>query len=85
MNHYVVHLELVLCVNYTSVRIFFFFFNDAACGTWLVQSVEHVTLGLGIVGLSRRLGIETALKKGRGVGDAADIPLIDKGKRASKC
>ena len=27
-------------------------------GTWLAQSVEHVTLGLGVVSLSPILGVE---------------------------
>jgi len=32
-------------------------------GTWLAQSVKHVTLDLGVVSLSPTLGVEFTLKK----------------------
>ena len=34
-------------------------------GDWLVQSVEHVTLDLGVVSLSPTSGLELIQKKGR--------------------
>ena len=32
-------------------------------GTWLAQLVEHVTLDLGVLGLSPTLGVEIILKQ----------------------
>ena len=38
-------------------------YNDGYWGTWLTQSVEHVTLYFGIVSSSLTLGVEITLKK----------------------
>jgi len=49
--------------NLNSIILNLMYSLPSVWGTWLVQSVEHVTLDLGFVSSGPVLGIELTLKK----------------------